>query len=128
MEPVIARVDETGGEAAAHDMTRRLLRQHPALDALCVPVDVFAVGSLKAAAELERRVPDDLKLVTRYDGIRARECSPSLTAVNLHLDALAALAVDLLLEIMRGGSERQSAAGPAPELVVRGSTVAAARS
>jgi DNA-binding LacI/PurR family transcriptional regulator len=125
MKPIVARLDEKGGEAAAHETTRELLARHPELDALCVPVDVFAVGALKAALESGRRVPRNLKLVTRYDGVRARECNPSLTAVNLHLDTLAVLAVELLLESMNGGGTRSSAVGPTPQLVIRGSTVEA---
>ena len=37
---------------------------HPELDALFVSVDVFAVGARRAAADLGRTVPRDLKLAT----------------------------------------------------------------
>jgi DNA-binding LacI/PurR family transcriptional regulator len=63
MPPLIVRVDETGGEAAAEAATRTLLAEHPEIDAICVPVDVFAVGAAAAAQQAGRRIPDDLKLV-----------------------------------------------------------------
>lgn len=124
IKPIVLRLDETGGEAVARQQATRLLEEHPEIDAICAPVDVFAVGACKAALDLGRRVPDDLKLVTRYDGPRARECTPALTAVNLHLDEVAVMAVQLLLERVRGGpGRRASARAPRPELVIRGSSV-----
>ena len=43
------------------------------------------------------RVPQDVMLATRYDGLRARTCEPPLTAVNLHLEEVARQAIELLL-------------------------------
>ena len=122
MEPVIVKIDEGGGEALASETLVTLLTRHPRVDALCAPVDVFAVGAVKSAHALGRRIPEDLKIVTRYDGIRARECSPPLTAVTLHLDQLAVLAVKLLLDRIDGRDARRSVAGPPPELVIRSSS------
>jgi len=72
----------------------------------------------------ERKVPADVKLVTRYDGLRARQCNPSLTAVDLHLGEVASLAVKLLLAHMRGESTPRSASGPLPDLIMRASSQA----
>jgi DNA-binding LacI/PurR family transcriptional regulator len=122
MPAVVRLLDEAGGEAAGYAAARELLTAHPELDALFVSVDVFAVGARRAAAELGRMVPYDLKLATRYDGIHARECSPPLTAVNLHLDELANLGVELLLEHIAGRTERAAIDGPLASLVIRGSS------
>ncbi|MEJ8810741.1 substrate-binding domain-containing protein [Variovorax ureilyticus] len=62
-------------------------------------------------------------IATRYDGIRARTCEPPLTAINLHLDEVAHLAIDRLFDHLPGTTSRRRVAGPAPELVVRGSTL-----
>ncbi|HEX9461248.1 MAG TPA: LacI family DNA-binding transcriptional regulator [Alphaproteobacteria bacterium] len=123
MPPLISRIDETGGESMAHEQTRHLLREHRKIDAICAPVDVFAVGACKAATELGLKIPETLKLATRYDGVRARECRPSLTAVNLHLDELAVLGVRLLLEQINGVGGGRSVMGPRPALVIRESSV-----
>jgi DNA-binding LacI/PurR family transcriptional regulator len=119
MRPVIRRVDELGGEAAGCEAALALLREHPELDAICATVDVFAVGAAAAAAQLGRTVPDDLKLATRYNGLRAQQCDPPLTALDLHLDEVAVAGVELLLEHMRAGETRGSIRGPMPTVVPR---------
>ena len=119
--PLVLRLDETGGEAVATQAIHQLLAGHPEIDGLCVPVDVFAVAALSAACLLGRRVPDDLRIATRYDGIRARSATIPLTAIDLGLDETARMAVSLMLAVLRG-SPPPVCAGAAASLVVRGST------
>lgn len=119
--PVVMRLDEAAGIAAGRAATLELMRLHPDTDAICAPVDAFAIGALSALAELGVPVPGRVRVVTRYDGILARTASPGLTAVDLQLDAVAAAAVALLLDRIEGGS-RGSAAAPDARLVVRGSS------
>ncbi|MGN6551758.1 MAG: LacI family DNA-binding transcriptional regulator, partial [Pararhizobium sp.] len=123
MPPLILRVDETSGEDGACAAVEGLLSTHPEVDALCVPVDAFAVGANRAALRCGRHVPADLRLVTRYDGLRARQCQPNLTALDLKLDEVAARAVELLMEWIRTGQGRAFAEGPEPTLILRGSSV-----
>ncbi|MFF8726949.1 LacI family DNA-binding transcriptional regulator [Streptomyces sp. NPDC015171] len=130
--PVVATAPEDGGEQAGYDRCAALLAEHPGIDALCVLVDAFAVGAVRALRDAGRRIPDDVMVVTRYDGLRARTCEPPLTAVDLRLDRAAADAVELLLGRL-GGGEGQPAAGsdgagrgvpaPDPRLVVRASSL-----
>lgn len=120
---IIARADEAVGEESGRRETLRLLAEHPDIDAICAPVDAFAVGALKALDEVGRRVPEQVKVVTRYDGLRARSAAPPLTAVDLHLEAVASLAVDLLFEHLRGERGRTRVAGPLPTLMPRASSV-----
>ncbi|MCC5474748.1 substrate-binding domain-containing protein [Streptomyces barringtoniae] len=94
---VVATAPEDGGEQAGYDRCAGLLAEHPGIDALCVLVDAFAVGAVRALRDAGRRIPDDVMVVTRYDGLRARTCEPPLTAVDLGLDRAAADAVELLL-------------------------------
>lgn len=122
MEHLVLRVDEALGEAGGSDAARQLLASHPQIDALLVLVDVLAVGVMQHVHQIGLRVPQDIKIATRYDGMRARTCEPALTAVNLHLDQVARLAIDLLAEHLRGASPRQVAQAPMPELVARAST------
>ncbi len=124
--PIAIRVDERGGEQAAAEAAERLLRAEPSIAALCVPVDAFATGVLGAARALGRRVPEDLRLATRYDGMRARLATPALTAVDLHLDQVAAKAVDLLLSRLGQTITEQTVVSP-PSLVLRTSSMASPR-
>lgn len=119
--PRILRLDETGGEDLARTAVTQILHEHPEIDALLVPVDAFASGALQAVADLGKRVPQDVRVATRYDGLRAKLADPPLTAVNLQLAALAELAVDLLLARIEGRAT--AVAAPMPEIVARASTV-----
>lgn len=76
------QVEESLGEAGGFDACARLLTQYPDTDALCVPVDAFAVGALAAVQQAGLRVPQDVMIATRYDGLRARTAEPALTAVD----------------------------------------------
>ncbi|MEV0976179.1 LacI family DNA-binding transcriptional regulator [Streptomyces sp. NPDC049915] len=127
--PVTAVAEESGGEQAGYEACAALLREHPGIDALCVMVDAFAVGAVRALHDSGRAVPDDVLVVTRYDGVRARTCMPPLTAVDLHLEQAAAQALGLLLRRLRGGADDTgtdpSPSVPAPRLVPRASSVRA---
>lgn len=118
----VLTADEASGEQGGYEATCKLLSLYPDLDALCVPVDAFAVGALRALAEAGRRVPEQVLVATRYDGLRARTSVPPLTAVDLHLEQIGHLAIDLLLEHLRGDTTRRVVAGPAATLIARQST------
>ncbi|CAM5351451.1 LacI family transcriptional regulator OS=Streptomyces tendae OX=1932 GN=F3L20_31400 PE=4 SV=1 [Streptomyces tendae] len=122
-EPVVARVAESGGERAGYDACAALLAEHPRTDAVCALVDAFAVGAVRAVRDSGRTVPDDVMVVTRYDGLRARTCEPPLTAVDLHLDRAASDAVELLLARLRGDTATASVTvPPPPRVIVRASS------
>ncbi|WP_233575843.1 LacI family DNA-binding transcriptional regulator [Noviherbaspirillum saxi] len=119
---LVIKADETGGEEAGRVACRQLFTDEPGIDALCVPVDAFATGAIKALTELGRKVPDDVMVVTRYDGLRARNSKPPLTAVNLHLEHVSSLAVDLLFQHICGDTRCNAVLGPAPTLQIRESS------
>ncbi|GAA4890346.1 LacI family DNA-binding transcriptional regulator [Streptomyces coeruleoprunus] len=116
--PLVATAPEAGGEQAGYDTCAALLARHPEIDAVCALVDAFAVGAVRAIRDSGRAIPDDVMVVTRYDGLRARTCEPPLTAVDLHLDRAAADAVELLLARLRGDGTTTPAPAAVPEPVV----------
>ena len=118
----VVRVDEALGEQGGYEATRALLAREPRTDALCAPVDAFATGAARAIRDAGRRIPEDMLLVTRYDGVRARTSEPPLTAIQMHLDETAQTAVELLLDHLRGATTERSRPGAAPTLVERAST------
>lgn len=120
--PRIVQADEREGEEAGYRAAVELLKRQPQIDAICALVDAFATGALRAVLESGRRVPGDVMLATRYDGLRARLAQPPLTAVDLRLDIVASTAVDLLLRHLRGADAPMQVPVPAATLVVRGST------
>lgn len=124
-QPLAVRLDERGGATAAAATARDLLAAHADIGALCVPVDAFAQGVLSAATDLGLAVPRDLRVATRYDGLRAKLAVPPLTAVDLHLDALAAAAVELLIATLEKRPPKPVFLA-APRLVPRGSSASPA--
>lgn len=122
MAPLVVEADESGGEDTGRAACAELLAQHPDVDAICAAVDAFAVGAVRAVAERGLRVPEDVRVATRYDGVRARTTTPTLTAVDLHLGEAAASAVELLLANLKGTEVPQVVTNPAPSLVPRAST------
>jgi DNA-binding LacI/PurR family transcriptional regulator len=125
MTPQVLRVDEVQGEQGGYEATRALLAHQPRIDALCAPVDAFASGAARAILDAGLRIPEDVMLVTRYDGVRARTCEPPLTAIQMHLEETAQSAVELLLDHLLGATKDASRPGAAPTLVERASTARA---
>jgi DNA-binding LacI/PurR family transcriptional regulator len=122
-DPIVVRADEQGGEAAGQIACLRLLADHPEIDAICVPVDALAAGAVRALHETGRSIPNDVRIITRYNGLRARLCSPPLTAVDLDLDALARQAVALMMRALTGETGDALPEVPWPKLVIRASTL-----
>ncbi|MGP3981370.1 LacI family DNA-binding transcriptional regulator [Streptomyces sp. KR80] len=121
--PVSATAPEAGGEEAGYACCAALLDEHPETDAVCAMVDAFAVGAVRAIKDSGRGIPDDVMVVTRYDGLRAKTCEPPLTAVDLHLDRAAADAVELLLARLRGDTTPTVLSAPTPTVVPRASSL-----
>ena len=122
--PRVIRVPEVEGEEGAYRVTRALLQQDPGLDGIFAPVDAFASGVMRALREEGRAVPGEVRVVTRYDGLRAREERPALTAANLHLDQVAAMATRVLMDLIAGREIAHCTKGPSPSLVIRDSSAA----
>lgn len=118
----VVLVDEAEGEEGARRQMAELLERAPQVDGVCAMVDTFATGVVRAVRESGRAVPGDVRVATRYDGIRARTSEPPLTAVDLHLDETAAAAVGLLLRVLSGEDTPSSADVPLPILVPRASS------
>lgn len=126
----IVTVPEADGVEGASAATRALLADEPRTDGIIAFVDAFATGVVSTVRELGREIPRDVVVMTRYDGVRARTSVPLLTAVDLHLGAAAAQAVDLLIAQVGGGEADLPPLPPLPPrreptLVVRDSSVRA---
>jgi LacI family transcriptional regulator len=86
--------DGASGHRAAH----ALLSQSPPFSAIFVCNDVMALGTMRAAAELDRSIPRDLSVVG-FDGIDiGAYASPPLTTVGHPIRDWGARAATLLIE------------------------------
>lgn len=113
-------LNEDDAEYTAYCQVLDLLRTDQAIDGIFASIDAFATGAIRAAHAAGRAIPDSLRLVTRYDGLRAKLSQPPLTAVDLHLPAVTEKAVGLLLDQIDGNKRSERA--DLPELVVRASS------
>lgn len=101
----------------------RLFEAHPEVDAIVCGSDQIAAGVVDAVLASGRRIPDDVAL-SGFDNwpVFALETDPSLTTIDLNLEALGAAAVRDLFAVIDGvpvgGGVRLHECG----LVVRGST------
>ncbi|MFC0435114.1 LacI family DNA-binding transcriptional regulator [Kutzneria buriramensis] len=93
LEPLLGNGDFTA--ATAERVTRRLVAEHPDLDAVFASCDLTAAGALRALASMGRRVPDDVAVVSFDDGVIA--ASLGLTSVRQTVEENAATATRMVL-------------------------------
>jgi LacI family transcriptional regulator len=123
-EDLIATGDWTTN-SGAHNL-ELLLRRRPDIDAIFACNDQIALGALKAARELGRRVPQDLGLVGFDDIPEASYFSPPLTTIRqdlVHLGHLTVRELDRQINArIQDESYEPQAIVLAPELIVRDSS------
>ena len=88
--------------------------------------NTMAVGAIKAVQEAGLRVPEDIAVVGYNDIPLASRLIPGLTTVHVPIHEFGSAAARLLLEQIETGRVTPSQVVYAPQLVVRGSTVAGA--
>lgn len=109
---------ESGYEGAV-----KLMRGKPAVTAIFATNDLMAIGAMQAAADLGKRVPDDLSVIGLTDITLAHQFRPALTTIRLPTADIAARSVALALEMVEGTAPTQERyVVRAPELIVREST------
>ncbi|MEV0393269.1 LacI family DNA-binding transcriptional regulator [Polymorphospora rubra] len=102
------------------DAARRLLEDHPDVDAMFVACDLMAAGALQAITATGRGVPRDISVVGFDDSIAAVCANPPLTTMRMPVEEMAAAATRLLID----GAVRPGYRQCFPvELVTRASTV-----
>ena len=122
MRPVVLEVSEIDAEQGAARVLSEAFAAGAGFDGVLVPIDAMATGVMRALREAGLSVPGDVRVVTRYDGLRARSEVPALTAVNLHLDTVAEIATRALARQIDGETLDARIRAPAPGLLVRGSS------
>lgn len=118
----IIEVSEVDAEAGAQTAIATEIAHGAPFDGVLVPIDAMATGVMAGLRAAGLDVPGDVQVVTRYDGLRARSESPPLTALDLHLDAVAKAATAELLSLIDGGAAARSDPIPAPDLQRRASS------
>jgi LacI family transcriptional regulator len=105
-----------------------LLERRPDIDAIFVANDEMALGVLRAAHRLGKRIPEDLAVVG-YDNMpEVPYFWPALTSVRPRLLEVGRIAIQSLHTIVEARRNNQEIVPPglqtlSPELIVRESTV-----
>jgi DNA-binding LacI/PurR family transcriptional regulator len=76
---------------------RRLLDEHPGVDAMFVACDLMAAGAVQAITASGRRVPQDVSVIGFDDSIAAVCMNPPLSTMRMPVEDMAAAATRLLL-------------------------------
>ncbi len=103
-------------------ITHVLLKTEPRPTAIFALNDLMALGALRAAAEANCSVPNDLAIVGYDDLELSRFTNPPLTTIAQPKKQIGAEAVSLLAERMSGKSRLPSRLVLPPELIIRRST------
>lgn len=109
------------GEENAYRAARQLLDESQPPDAVFVVAARFVRGVLRAAKEAGCQVPARLLIAGGVDSVQAREGDPPVTALDLHPDRQAEMAVEMLLARLDDGEVEAPRYIPAT-LRVRAST------
>lgn len=107
----VAGFDAAGGLQAA----RTVLESDPTVTGIVAANATVAIGAIRAAIAMGRRVPDDLSVVAIHEHPLAAFMQPPLTTVRMPLAELGAAAVEAL--VARLGGE------PARDVMVEGELV-----
>lgn len=114
----VAENTATGGYQAME----KLLKLTPRPTAMLAADDVLAIGAMKAVADANLRIPEDIS-ITGFDGLDlANFVCPALTTIRQPVEEMSAMALQLLIAVIDGGSPKNKIFQVEPELLVRQST------
>lgn len=113
--------------AAGAEGTARLLASGPPPSAILYCNDEMAIGGMAVLQRQGLSVPGDVAVIGFDDIPWASYCSPTLTTVRQPIKEMVIRVVEVLIDKIEGRSipETHQSLVFAPELIVRGSTVAA---
>jgi DNA-binding LacI/PurR family transcriptional regulator len=102
VDPALVEKGEWTSEAGA-ELTGRLLKSAPDLDADFANSDLMAVGAINAIRESGRRVPEDVSVVG-YDNLSiAQLTSPPLTTISQNIPLVGRLLAQNLIQSIETG-------------------------
>jgi LacI family transcriptional regulator len=114
-------------ESSGYEATRWLIGNHPEITALIALSNQNALGALRAAAELGRRIPDDLSLVTFDDHPFADFLAAPLSTASQDVAELGRAAAKLVVERIESGNRPRKTLHRVPITIIERASVTWAR-
>ncbi|CAG9620532.1 LacI family DNA-binding transcriptional regulator [Sutcliffiella rhizosphaerae] len=108
-------------EDEAEKVAKKLLKQYPEISAIFCASDLMALGVLKAAKWLGRKIPEDLAVIGYDDITLAAYSTPSLSTIRQDKFNLGFEAAVLLIDMLEGKKQIHSRIIDT-ELIIREST------
>lgn len=105
---------------AGYQATQRLLRAQPT--AIVVINDLLAMGVLRALADADLQVPQDISVASFDDIHMAAYLNPALTTVRLDAEQLGRSAIHMILDRLRNPKMPTQKLYIASDLIIRAST------
>jgi DNA-binding LacI/PurR family transcriptional regulator len=118
---VIVHMDRTTIDSGTEAYTQ-LSQQYPELTAICAVNDSMAIGAIRAAAERDQNVPDDLSVVGFDDIAWAKLNDPPLTTVRVPKAQMGREAFHRLMSLLRDPAMQPVEITVGVELIDRNST------
>jgi DNA-binding LacI/PurR family transcriptional regulator len=121
--PVLSRTDAPAIDAMTI-AAQGLLTEHPEITAVIAPQEQSAIGIVRAAKALGRRIPEDLSVIAMLSRSMAELATPALTTLDFPADEMGRTAARTLVDQL---GRRKTAAEQVylkPALIARGSTAA----
>jgi LacI family transcriptional regulator len=125
---VVTLSDPFSSYEGGYERARELLALRLPFTALVAFDDMTAFGAIRALMNAGLRVPEDCSVIGFDDIPAAAFYNPALTTVREHMERMASMGAEILVEAMRA-HRKNTAASPVhrkvkPELVIRESTAA----
>lgn len=87
--------------------TLELLQRHPEIDGIFAANDIMAIGAIKAAYQLGKKVPEDIAIIG-FDGISlSKATTPELTTIEQPIYEMGEKATKMLVSLMEQQNEGQ---------------------
>ncbi|MDA9472456.1 LacI family DNA-binding transcriptional regulator [Enterococcus sp. 5H] len=94
-------------EDIAFLITKNLLSSHKEITALFCASDIIAIGAMRAARDMGKKVPEDLSIIGFDDIVLASYVTPTLTSVAQDMETIGFEAAKLLTEIIKDNLEEK---------------------
>ncbi|MFV0441911.1 MAG: LacI family DNA-binding transcriptional regulator [Lachnospirales bacterium] len=107
---------------SGYELTKKLLSNDTIPTAILVANDNIAIGCYNACHEFNKRIPDDISIISFNDIPNSKFMSPSLTTIKLDTSYLAEVAVSTLLENIENETYLNRKVLLPSKLIVRDST------
>lgn len=112
------------GASSGTDAARSIFLSDHRVTAIFASTLGQGMGVLRAAREARMRVPNAMSVIALHDSEIADYLNPPLSTVRLPVDEMAHQAVDLLVDIINGGTAKSVIVAAEPILIHRESTAA----